>query len=335
MVYNSLMIYFIWSSPYPLLFGRGGSETYTIGHVRELMRRGIPCKIITTKLGEDDGRKTFPDIPFEHVDEADLKELDGTLIFISLPLDVRTKNPSYVIFHVPPVPVEEGHDRAFYAVAARDKRLIATSKAASHLWSTYLARPVSIVYPFAAPEFGQVKRRAIKKPTIIFAGRLLPHKGIYVLLSAMHAIKDDFDFIATTASAFTKDGEIIEKLLQAHPRIKVVRALSSPLAMAKLLAKCTMLVMPTSAQLFTETFGMLSIEAQHAGCRVVASDQGGLPETNIGGLTLIPPDDPVALAREITSTAKLGPLTEVERAEAIKHFTLKQSVDSLLEAIDY
>ena len=78
---------------------------------------------------------------------------------------------------------------------------------------------------------------------------------------------------------------------------------------------------------------MISVEAQHAGCRVVASNDGGLPETNCGGLILVEPDNPLALAEGIAKAIDLGPLTPNERQEATKRFTAEQSVDALLEII--
>lgn len=42
-------------------------------------------------------------------------------------------------------------------------------------------------------------------------------------------------------------------------------------------------VMPSNSHYWHETFGIVSVEAQHAGCRVIASDDGGLPVTDCGG----------------------------------------------------
>lgn len=82
-----------------------------------------------------------------------------------------------------------------------------------------------------------------------------------------------------------------------------------------------------------ESFGMLSIEAQHAGCRVVASNIGGLPETNCGLLTLVEPRDPRALIIGIKQAVALGAATKKERAKAVNMFTLHDSVTSLLSVL--
>ena len=84
---------------------------------------------------------------------------------------------------------------------------------------------------------------------------------------------------------------------------------------------------------FAEPFGMLSVEAQHSGCRVIASSLGGLPETNCGLLTLVEERNPQALITAIREAVALGLSTANERSVAIREFTLGQSVDSLLKSI--
>ena len=99
------------------------------------------------------------------------------------------------------------------------------------------------------------------------------------------------------------------------------------------MAEHDVVVMPSNSQYWHETFGIVSIEAQHAGCRVVASDDGGLPETDCGASTFVTPDDADALARGIRQAMALGaPSDEVRRAAAAR-FTVAQSVDQLLAVL--
>jgi D-inositol-3-phosphate glycosyltransferase len=88
--------------------------------------------------------------------------------------------------------------------------------------------------------------------------------------------------------------------------------------------------MPSNSQYWHETFGIVSIEAQHAGCRVVASDDGGLPETDCGGVVLVTPDNAEALAWGIRRAIRSGPLSPSTRRDAGTRFTVRQSVDALL-----
>lgn len=82
---------------------------------------------------------------------------------------------------------------------------------------------------------------------------------------------------------------------------------------------------------FAEPFGMLSVEAQHSGCRVIASSLGGLPETNCGLLTLVEERNPQALITAIGEAIALGLSTTKERKAGVREFTLGESVDSFLK----
>jgi len=103
--------------------------------------------------------------------------------------------------------------------------------------------------------------------------------------------------------------------------------------MAALMARHDIVVMPSNSQYWHETFGIVSIEAQHSGCRVVASDDGGLPETDCGGLVLVSPDNAEALAWGIRAAADSGPLSAAARHDAGMRFTVGQSVDALLNVL--
>jgi D-inositol-3-phosphate glycosyltransferase len=332
------MISFVWAGKNPFWAGRGGSENYTAGQVRELMRRGIPTRIITVGFGENDGRDGFPDIPFKSVhSQKELSELSDTLVGVVYPIAVPTKKQSYVILHCP-LHSSLGRDPLFNLNDVARARLLAPSKFAGKVWATTMRtspRKIPPVYPFAEKAFSKVKRPENKtgKVRILFAGRLTVDKGIYTLLAALHmpSMQNiDFEITATAAADNTEQGPVIRKLLEAHPMVNLVEARRSPEKMAELMAEHDILVMPSSDIYWKEIFGIVSVEAQHAGCRVVASNSGGIPETDCGGLVLVKPDDPQALANGLVRAATLGPLTAAERLYATSKFTVKASVDQLL-----
>ena len=335
------MISFVWSPGDVLPAGTGGSENYTTGHVRELNRREVPAQVVTVGVGEADGREQFTDVPFVSLNQlSDVSELDSTVVFVNDIAAVATKNPSFRILHVPPPIRDRHHARALESV--RDRILIATSRYSAQLWSTYLdIEPVSVhvVYPFAEPAFAIQPRRdpALGPTRILYAGRLTPEKGIYTLLSMLHVdvIADDqnLSFTVTTAGSDKPQGRLIEKLVAAHPGITLTDARKTPESMSALMAEHDIVVMPSNGQYWHETFGIVSIEAQHAGCRVVASDDGGLPETDCGGLTLVEPDNAEALAWGCRAAIAAGPLQASERQMAASRFTVVQSVDALLDIL--
>lgn len=336
------MISFVWSSKYPFWAGTGGSENYTAGHIRELMRRGIPTRLITIGHGTNDGRADFPDIEFVNMESADeLSKLDDTIVFVTYPLNVQTKKQAYAILHCQPMTRGQLDEQFDYA-AMKGKQLLAPSKFAGKLWGRTIGQVlgrIPAIYPFAEPVFAKVERPARargSKTKILFAGRLTPDKGIYTLLASLHLSgmqKLDYELTATEAGKHTPEGRVINDILHAHPLVNVVPACKSPAEMARLMAGHDIVVVPSSDIFWKELFGIVSVEAQHAGCRVVASNASGLPETDCGGMLLVKPDDPQSLANGIVRAATLGPLTKAERMHAVTKFTVASSVDSLLKVI--
>jgi D-inositol-3-phosphate glycosyltransferase len=330
------LISFVWPPGTKLPAGTGGSENYTVGQVRELIRRGIPAQVVTVGLGTKDGRNEFIDIPFLSLKTTALiAKLDGVVVFVNEAATVTTKEPAFVIMHIPPPDVDK---REIIGAMIAGRTLIATSKYAAELWAGYTRRDIGdvhIAYPFAEPCFSTQERSLEAKSTrVLFAGRLSAQKGIYTFLEMLHmdSIQDNprLVFSVTTAGSDKPEGKIIKSLVDAHPNLTVISARKTPAAMAQLMSVHDIVVMPSNSQYWHETFGIVSVEAQHSGVRVVASNDGGLPETDCGGITLVKPDDPVALAEGIIATIAQKPLSKDARSLASKLFTVEQSVDNLL-----
>jgi len=335
------VISFVWSPGEPLPAGTGGSENYTIGQVRELNRRGIDARVITIGLGPADGRDEFVDIPFHSLSHLeDVGDLPDAIVFVSEAPPVVTRRPAFQILHVPP-PLS-ARRRAEVTAGTRDRILIATSRFAADLWASFLdvdVATVHVVHPFAEPVFGVVPRAATREGQrrILYAGRLSPEKGIYTFLAMLHTAVIDGDpslsFTITTAGAQKPQGRIIEAMLRTHPRVDLVTARTTPAGVAELMAEHDVVVMPSNGQYWHETFGIVSIEAQHTGARVVASDDGGLPETQCGALQLVEADNSEALAMGIVDALSQGRVSTSERETAAGCFTVSQSVDALLAVL--
>jgi glycosyltransferase involved in cell wall biosynthesis len=337
------LISFVWELGLPLPAGTGGSENYTIGHVRELNRRGIRAQVVTVGVGVADGRAESPGIPFRSLKSvAEISQLDGIVVFVTEFPTVATRRPAYQLLHIPP-PLREA-ERQRVAAQTHGRTLIATSRFSAKLWSTFLgvdADSVHVVYPFAEPCFAaQVRPNSASAAIrVLFAGRLSPEKGIYTFLEMLHndlivASNLDLTFTATTAGADKPQGHIIRQVVEAHPGVQLVSARKTPEAMAALMAEHDVVVMPSNGQYWHETFGIVSIEAQHSGCRVVASNDGGLPETDCGAVTYVAPDNAEALAIGIRTAIAEGQMLPEERGVAAATFTVRQSVDGLLAVLE-
>jgi glycosyltransferase involved in cell wall biosynthesis len=294
---------------------------------------------VTFRLGKDDGRASAPDVAYvDFPTPADAEPLKGDVVLVTEPLDIATERTPYLIMHCPPV---VGRTKTFYRKGYANRKLITNSKHSAKRWAEYLDTPlgsIALAYPFADAAFSRVAV-APRKPgpiRVLFAGRLTADKGFYTLLEALTFFIDDpdYEFTVTTAGGTSQVGKITESVARAHPQLHVVPSQEYPDAMAQFLTTFDVVVMPSHSVLWPEPFGMLSVESQHAGCRVVASNVGGLPETDCGGLHLFDPDNPVALAQTIRRAGKLGRLTDAGRKQAAQQFTVGQSVDQLQAAMN-
>lgn len=338
---SSPTIHFVWELGLPLPAGTGGSENYTIGHIRELNRRGVRAEVVTVGVVGPDGRADFPGVPFRALNRvSEVGRLDGIVVFVTEFPTVATQRPAFQMLHVPPP--TQGRDRLRVAASVRGRTPIATSHFAARIWSIFLGvgeADVRVVYPFAEPCFGITERIPTTNdaPRVLFAGRLSPEKGVFTLLAMLHLgvtnPEGALPVTATTSGSDKSHGAVIQKLLEVHPGIRLVDACKTPQAMADLMAQHDVVVMPSNSQYWHETFGIVSIEAQHAGCRVVASDDGGLPETDCGAITFVRPDDAAALATGIDLAWRRGPLSVRERADAARRFTVGQSTTDLLAVL--
>jgi len=329
------MISFIWPPGAPMLSGTGGSETFTAGHVRELLRRGIDTQVVIVGSGAKASRTDFPDIPFiAFSSKHQITELAGKVVFVNRAYDVPTKLKSAIILHCA---IPSDLEREAHKTDVRGKTVIATSVYNAQQWALYLglhSSNINVVMPFADPIFGNVKHaKPSKKIRVLYAGRLHPEKGIYTILEMMHEYEMgqiDATMTIVMAGQHVKEGKVIARMLESYPYAKLLEPAKSVKSMARLLSRTDVLLMPS---VFEEPFGMLSVEAQHAGCRVIASSLGGLPETNCGLLTLVEQRNPMAIIAGIRAAALLGSATKKERARAINKFSLHDSVNELLSFI--
>jgi D-inositol-3-phosphate glycosyltransferase len=329
------MISFIWPSSGAMLAGTGGSETFTAGHVRELLRRGIDAQIGIVGTSVTQSRRDFPGVPFVSlVDKSAISELPGTVVFVNRGYGVSTRHKAVIILHCAVPSKVEQHIRK---KDVEGKTIIATSIYSAQQWALYLKIPsntIEVVMPFADPIYGNIHRpKPGKKVRVLYAGRLHPEKGIYTILEMMHEFEMgvlDVHMSIVMAGQHVEEGRTIARMLNGYKYATLLEPRKSVTSMATLLAKTDILLMPS---VFAEPFGMLSVEAQHCGCRVIASSLGGLPETNCGLLTLVEERNPQALIMAIGEAIALGLSTAKERKTAIHEFTLSESVDSLLKYI--
>jgi glycosyltransferase involved in cell wall biosynthesis len=175
-------------------------------------------------------------------------------------------------------------------------------------------------------------RRGIDTPIILFVGRLVPYKGVDVLLEALTGLN--------ATALIVGDGPLGPRLLEDARRLDVssqVRFLGSvgDDELAALYRACHVFVLPSVTR--QEAFGVVQLEAMAAGKPVVSTDLGtGVGWVNKDGETgyVVPPRDPRALhdalARLLGDAALQKSMGEAAAKRIRAEFALERMIDDTL-----
>ncbi len=181
-------------------------------------------------------------------------------------------------------------------------------------------------------ERAEVIRRDAGQPIVLFVGRLVPYKGVDVLLEAMKGL----NAIALIVGEGPLRTELAE---QAHDLgvASQVRFLSSVEddELTALYRACHVFVLPSVTR--QEAFGVVQLEAMAAGKPVISTDLGtGVGWVNKDGETgyVVPPRDAgalhVALERVLGDAALQKSLGEAAAKRVRAEFTLERMIDDTL-----
>jgi spore coat protein SA len=164
----------------------------------------------------------------------------------------------------------------------------------SHFQSTH------VVYNGAdGQKFYPLKRNPNPVPVVIYTGRLVPYKGVHVLLEAMRILeqsKIEAKCVIVGGSGFgnSKRTRYVYKLQRRRPNNTEFVGYVAGNALAELLRGADIFCCPST---WNEPFALTALEAMATGLPVVASNVGGLGEMlAYGGGVLVPPNAPERLA---------------------------------------
>jgi len=141
-----------------------------------------------------------------------------------------------------------------------------------------------------------LERRGIKRPYVLFVGRITDQKGIFHLLEAAPALAASGVGVVLCASA-PDTPEIEERLRRAvprHPNVTWINAMVPVEEVVQLYSHAAVFACPS----VYEPFGLINLEAMACETPVVASAVGGIVEVVDDGVTgvLVPPGRPDELA---------------------------------------
>jgi spore coat protein SA len=157
-----------------------------------------------------------------------------------------------------------------------------------------------VIYNGADNNKFRPERRVRKSvPQIIFTGRLVPHKGVHVLLGAMRILQSrgisaTCAIVGGSTFGHNRPTRYVQKLEQIRPSNTELIGYRSGDDFASLLRQADIFCCPS---IWNDPFPLAPLEAMASGLPVVASKTGGIPEAlAYGGGILVPPDDQEALA---------------------------------------
>jgi glycosyltransferase involved in cell wall biosynthesis len=166
---------------------------------------------------------------------------------------------------------------------------------------TLIPQTKKCVVPNFAPPFALADRRSPSEMGVLFVGRLSRKKGIYDLLQAAVALRDEpaIHFRLAGLEETPADKDRILSELRDHAlqdRVSLAGHVQGR-RKAELFACSDVLVLPS----YTEIFPMVVLEAMAAALPVIATPVGGVADMVMDGVNgfLVPPGEPELLAERI------------------------------------
>jgi starch synthase len=235
-----------------------------------------------------------------------------------------------------------------YAISSWCEREAATSAAAVVAVSEGMRADITAAYPEIKAERIRVIRNGIDtseytadprtdvlerfgvdlnpktRPYVIFVGRITRQKGVPVLLRAASGLIPEAQLVLCAGAPDTP--ELLAEVTELVDGLQAER--SGVIWIPEMLGKAEVIQLLTHATVFAcpsvyEPLGIVNLEAMACGTAVVGSRTGGIPEVVAEGETglLVPPGDPVALARALNVL-----LADPDRAEAMGQAGRKRAV---------
>ncbi len=205
----------------------------------------------------------------------------------------------------------------------------------SERWARWIAcatanrRIVCIPNPVALPPAAPVAR---DRSLVVFAGRCEPAKGVYELLDAVSALRPALPRLRVECAGDGDLGALAAHAARLGLGARVaMRGWIGPGERDALLARAGVFVLPSHA----EGLPVSLLEAMAAGCPVIATPVGGVPDLVRHGENgwLVPPRDARALAHALAAilrdpalAARLG---AAARATVAQRHTAERAVERL------
>jgi glycosyltransferase involved in cell wall biosynthesis len=204
------------------------------------------------------------------------------------------------------------------------------------------AERIRVVYAGTAPEQfhpspDPVLRADLCPPDgflIGYVGRLVPEKGVDVLLRALAALPAECVLCAIGSGRGADELQALSEQLGVADRVRWLGRLGHDL-LPRYLSTCDALVLPSrSLPTWQEQYGAVLVEGMLCGTAVVGSSSGAIPEIIQDAGLIFPEDDAAALAERLDSLhqdpALRALLGRRGRERAAREFTTEKHLARLM-----
>jgi spore coat protein SA len=191
-------------------------------------------------------------------------------------------------------------------------------------------------------KFRVLQRERNATPVIIFTGRLVPYKGVHVLMNAMRTLQErrvQARCKIVGATGFGRKDRrtaYLRRLERIKPSNTELVGYKTGNDLAAMLQQADIFCCPS---IWNDPFPLAPLEGMASGLPVVASGTGGIPEAlAYGGGSLVPPNDHEALATALQQLIEDATYREELGRQALrafqKHFlwtNVREQYESFIE----
>jgi glycosyltransferase involved in cell wall biosynthesis len=347
---------------------RGGMESFLAALCQGLCQKGVQCQVLAatesgaTSVQQEGGVEvhrlrsfgTFQSLPLCPAAIGALHGSVADIIHLHHPnplgdwayLLSRPRGRLVVTYHSDIIGKEwlsRLHAPLPHRVLDRADAIVASSPqyvASSSVLKKYEHKVSIIPLGVAAQDYDALNRNVPKQrdrngaaPQYLFIGRLVPYKGVPVLLDALRNVPGNL----WIAGAGPLEGQLKRQVRQNNlqDRVEFLGDIGEP-EKYSLLAACDALILPSLTR--AEAFGMVLLEAMAMGKPVVVSDLPTgvrlLVRHGHNGLKFQPGSASAlaaALRYFIEDPAKAREMGEAGRKLVLEHYTVEKMVDKYLE----